>query len=37
MSLHYGSQADDEHLKGPNVIERRVLGTEIYVYSGRGG
>lgn len=37
MALHYGSQADDEYLEGPNVMERRVLGTEIYVYSGRGG
>ena len=37
MALHYGSQADDEYLEGSNIMERRVLGTEIYVYSGRGG
>jgi hypothetical protein len=37
MALHYGNQADDEYLEGSNIMERRVLGTEIYVYSGRGG
>lgn len=36
MALHYGSQAD-ENLEGPNVMEQKAPGTEIYVYSGRGG
>ena len=34
---HCGNQADDEHFEGPNVVERSAFGTEIYVYSGRGG
>ena len=37
MAVHDGSQAEDGHLEGPNIIERRALGTEIYVHSGRGG
>jgi hypothetical protein len=36
-AAHCGNRADDEHFEGPNVIERSALGTEIYVYSGRGG
>ena len=35
MALHF--QANDGYLQGPDVLEERVLGTELYVYSGRGG
>jgi hypothetical protein len=37
MAVHDGSQVEDEHLEGPNIIERRALGKDIYVHSGRGG
>lgn len=37
MALHFGSLANDGYLEGPDVQERRVDGTEIYVYTGRGG
>lgn len=37
MAAHIGSQAYDGHLEGPNILEQRVLGRDIYVYSGRGG
>jgi hypothetical protein len=37
MAVHDGSQVEDEHLEGPNIMERRAPGTDIYVYSGRGG
>ena len=36
-SPHFESQVNDEHLEGPHVREQSVLGTEIYVYSGRLG
>jgi hypothetical protein len=36
MAQHYRRQ-DDGHIEGPNVLERRVLGTELHVYGGRGG
>jgi len=36
MAVHIGSQYDG-HFEGPSVLEQRVLGKEIYVYSGRGG
>lgn len=35
MALHF--QANDGYLEGPDVLEQSVLGTELYVYSGRGG
>ena len=39
MAVHDGSQAEDEHLEGPNMMEQKALGTDIYVHSlsGRGG
>ena len=37
MAAHIGSQAYDGRLEGPNVLEQRVFGRDIYVYSGRGG
>ena len=37
MAVHIGSQPLDGHIEGPNVIEQKVLGRDIYVYSGRGG
>ncbi|KAI0003344.1 hypothetical protein BJV74DRAFT_876259 [Russula compacta] len=37
MAQHYRSQADDGHLEGPSVVEKSVLGTEIYAYGGSGG
>lgn len=37
MAVHDGSQVEDEHLEGPNMMERRALGKDIYVHSGRGG
>jgi hypothetical protein len=36
MAQHYRRQ-DDGHIEGPNVLEQRVLGTELHVYGGRGG
>jgi|SRR6267154_3231796 len=35
-AAHIGSQAYDGHLEGPNVLEQRVLGRDIYAYSERG-
>jgi hypothetical protein len=35
MAVHIGNQPDG-HIEGPNVLEQRVLGRDIYVYSGRG-
>lgn len=37
MAQHYGQAVDDLQLEGPNVLEQRVLGTELYVYGGRSG
>ena len=39
MATHIGGQAYDGHFEGhnPNILEQRVLGRDIYVYSGRGG
>ena len=37
MAQHYGRNPDDEQLEGPNVLEQRVLGMELYVYGGRSG
>jgi hypothetical protein len=37
MAPHIGSQVYDGDLDGPSVLEQRVLGSDIYVYSGRGG
>ena len=37
MAAHIASQANDGQLEGPNILEQRVLGKDIYVYSGRGG
>lgn len=37
MAAHVVSQANDGHLEGPNILEQRVLGRDIYVYGGRGG
>jgi len=37
MAQHYGQLVDDEQLEGPNVLEQRVAGTELYVYGGRSG
>jgi len=37
MAVHDGSQADDDHLEGPNIVEQSVLGTEVYVHNGCGG
>jgi hypothetical protein len=37
MAVHDGSQVEDEHLEGPNMMEERAIGTDIYVHSGRGG
>jgi hypothetical protein len=37
MAAHIGRQAYDGHLEGPNILEQRVFGRDIYVYSGRGG
>jgi hypothetical protein len=36
-AVHDGSPVEDEQLEGPNIMERRALGTDIYVHSGRGG
>jgi hypothetical protein len=36
-SLHFGNQVSDGHIEGSHVQEKSVLGTEIYVYSGRLG
>ena len=30
-------QANDGYLEGPDVLEETVVGTQLYVYSGRGG
>jgi hypothetical protein len=35
MAQHF--QANDGYLEGPDVLERSVVGTEIYVYNERGG
>lgn len=37
MAVHNESQVEDEHLEGPNMMEQRALGTDIYVHSARGG
>lgn len=37
MAVHNGSQVEDEYLEGSNITERRALGTDIYVHSGRNG
>ena len=36
-AAHDGSPVEDEYLEGPGIMEQKVLGTEIYVHSGRGG
>lgn len=36
LAAHIGSEEYDGHLEGPNVREQKVLGRDIYVYSGRG-
>jgi len=37
MAVHDGSQVEDEHLEGQNMMEQKALGRDIYVHSGRGG
>lgn len=37
MAQHYGRNPDDVQLEGPNVLEQRVFGTELYVYGARSG
>jgi len=37
MAQHYGQPPDGEQLEGPNVLEQRVAGTELYVYGGHSG
>ena len=36
-AVHDGSPAEDDHLEGPNIMERRALGADIYVHNGHGG
>ena len=35
MALHF--QVNDGYLEGPDVVEQSAVGTELHVYSGRGG
>ncbi|KAI9511315.1 hypothetical protein F5148DRAFT_1274284 [Russula earlei] len=37
MAQHFHNVANDEPLEGPTVLEKSVVGTEIYVYGGRSG
>ena len=37
MAQHYGRNPDEVQLEGQNVLEQRVLGTELYVYGARSG
>jgi hypothetical protein len=37
MAQHNRKKENDEHLEGPNIVEKQVFGTELYVYSGRSG
>ncbi|KAF8479014.1 hypothetical protein DFH94DRAFT_693399 [Russula ochroleuca] len=36
-ALHFGREANDGYLEGPDVQVQRVVGMEIHVYTGRGG
>jgi hypothetical protein len=37
FAVNYRSPVEDDHLEGPNIMEQSALGTDIYVYSARGG
>jgi hypothetical protein len=37
MAQHNRRPEDDERLEGSTVVEKKVFGTELYVYSGRSG
>jgi len=37
MAQHNPRQEDSEHVEGPNLVQKQIYGTELYVYKGRTG